>query len=107
MHRLPAELGLGGRRVNRIAKVVPWAVGNEFNEISRLAKNTQQALNHLQVRTLVVCTEQIGAANHTAVEHRPNAVIVVININPVANIGTVAIELRAAAGGEQTNHPGN
>ena len=97
---LPAEFGnnLGG--VDGVASVVSGAVGNEGHEFFILGavfartafiQNGADLVQDLEIVALIVAADIVGFAAPALVEDKVDGLAVVEHVEPVADVGTVAV----------------
>ena len=91
--RSPAELGAQLRGVDRIAQVVPGAVGDVVVRVARLAHQLEDQLDDVLVVLLAVGADQIGLADLALLEDRQDGRRVVVGVDPVAHVLALAVEL--------------
>src|SRR5690349_18186480 len=91
--RAPAELVVQRRGIDRIPQVVAGAVGDMIEVIRIATHQPQNAAHHRQIVSFALCANEIRAADLTVGQYSPYRAVVVVDVDPVANIGAVAVEL--------------
>lgn len=90
--RLPAELRLELRRIHRIAKVMSRSVLDIVDQGLRLAQGLQDGLDDLEVGSLVVSADVVDLAVAAVSDDQVDGVVVVTDIEPVTDVGTIAVD---------------
>ncbi len=102
--QLPAE-GRDLVDVHRVAPVVAEAVGDGLDVRLVAAAQLQQSVGQLAVGDLVVRADVVDLADRAPVEHELDGAVVVLDVDPVAHVATVAVQRHLGAveqvGGEQ------
>ena len=90
--RRPTELRGNFRRVNGVALVVTFAVGDELNQILTLAENAQNRLDDVQIRALIVPADVVDFADGAAPNNQVNRRAVILDVKPIANVYALAVD---------------
>ena len=107
--RLPAELGADLGRVDGVAAVVAGSVGNEGLQVAVSAKAARRerrvlrrrqnllesgadALDGVDIRLLVLAAEVVLLSDPALLENEPDTGAVVLDVQPVAHVHTVAVD---------------
>ena len=97
----PAEFAFDLGGVDGVALVVPWAVGHRDLLVPvaaavrsglQFVEQCAQAIDHFKVGLLVVAAYVVGLAWHAALEHQTQRLGMVIDIKPVADVVTLAVD---------------
>lgn len=89
----PAELLLELCRVDGITAIVARTVANPVKRVLRLSHALKDGLQNVDVVLLAVRADEIGLTDSTLREDVPDRTRVVLGVNPVADVLSVAIEL--------------
>lgn len=89
--RQPAELVVYLCGVDSIAHVVTLAVGDMGDEALRLAERLADYLYDVDVLHLVVTADVVHLADSTLVDDQIDSTAVILNVQPVADIQTLAV----------------
>ena len=101
------EVGVGGSpaeglhdlgRVNGVSLVVPGAIGDYVESISRQSEFREDHLQDLDVAPLALGADQVGFTDFALLQDRPHRARVVVDVYPVANVAPVAIILTSMPG---------
>ncbi len=97
--RTPAEFFAQARRVDGITGVVTGPIAHEGHQITvrpvarcEPVENVADRADQLQVRPLVLAPDVVAAPEHTLFQYEEERVGVILDIEPVANIGSVAVD---------------
>src|SRR5687768_13395115 len=98
--RGPAQLALDLARIDRVTQVVPGPilhVGDEAEDLrlghARLAcDGLTQALHHIDVLDLVVSADVVRLAVVAGLDHAPDGLAVVGDVEPVADVFALAVD---------------
>src|SRR3954447_6999155 len=101
--RGPAELAAQLAGLDRVAPVVPRAVGDVVVGVGILAHQLEDQCNHVAVVHLGFGADQVGLPDTAAVDDGPHRIIVVVDVDPVTDIEPVAVEL----GPDAVHHVGD
>src|SRR5450759_963301 len=93
----PTELGAQLRGVDRVPHVVAGAVADQVECILAQARELEDQLDHLAVVLLAVGADQVRLADLALVDDRPDGGVVVLDVDPVADVQPLAVELGADA----------
>ena len=94
VNRLPAELGLQLRAVDRVAAVVTGTVPDPVEVIRVPAHHGQDVTQHGDVVSFAVRADQVGLAQASLGQDGPHAGGVVVRVDPVAHVLPVAVQFR-------------
>ena len=94
---LPAQLAAELGAVDGVAAVVAGAVAHPVEVISRLPHALEDGSQHVDVGLLAVGADEVGLAHLAAGQDGPHGAGVVVGVDPVADVPTVAVELGAHA----------
>ena len=89
--RKPAQFIVNLCRFNCITHIVSLAVGYISNQAFRFAKLLADDLNDVDVLHLVVSTNVVNLTNASLVDNQIDCTAVILNIQPVTNILSIAI----------------
>ena len=89
--RQPAELVVDLRRVDRIAHIVPFAVGNERDEALRLAQLLTDELDDIDVPHLVVPADVVHLPHAPFVDDEVDRLAVILHIQPITHVLALAV----------------
>src|SRR3954452_1275457 len=89
--RLPAE-GADLLGAQRVAAVVAGAVGDVLDELLAGARELEDPLDDLDVRTLVGAADVVGLTRRPVLEHVADAAREVLDVEPVAHVHPVAVD---------------
>lgn len=89
--RFPSELVMNLRRVDRIATVVPLAIGNVRDQTFRLAELFADDLDDVDVSHFVMTADVVHLSDASFVNDQIDRATVIFNIKPVANVESFAI----------------
>ena len=92
--RRPAELAVNLGRIDRIAEIVARAVVDVFIPIRRFVHQGEDELDDRFVVLFAVGADHVVAARLAMIEYGPYGGVMVIHMDPVADVGTRAIEFR-------------
>ena len=79
------------RRVDRIATVVPLAIGNVRDQTFRLAELFADDLDDVDVSHFVMTADVVHLSDASFVNDQIDRATVIFNIKPVANVESFAI----------------
>ena len=94
MLRRPTELGAQFGRVDRVPAVMARTVLHPVERVLILAHHPQDHAQHGDVVLFAVRADQIRLADTTLRQDRPHAAGMVLRVNPVAHVQTLAVQLR-------------
>ena len=103
----PAELAAQLRGVDGVAAVVAGAVGHPVEVVGPLAHGNENRPQHVAVAALAVGADEVRLAATPAGQNLPHGRRVVIDVDPVANVAAVAVELGAHAVDDVGDLPGD
>ena len=83
--------------VDRIAAVVPETIVDRLDERVVASGEREQPRRQLAVGQLVAGTDVVDLAGHTLLEHELRGDVVVLDVDPVADVETVAVQRHLAA----------
>src|SRR6185437_4483590 len=86
------------RRVDRIPKVVPNPVDDVVEVVGIVVHQLEQGPQHRKVVAFAVGADQVRLSGSTAVEDAADRVVVVLDVDPVPDVGAGAVQLRAPPG---------
>lgn len=86
------ELG----RIDGVPPVVPGAIGDLVEGVSRQSELREDHLQDLGVAPLALGFDQVGFADFALPQDRPHRARVVVDVYPVADVAPVAAKLRPA-----------
>lgn len=86
------ELG----RIDGVPPVVPGAIGDLVEGVSRQSELREDHLQDLGVAPLALGSDQVGFADFALPQDRPHRARVVVDVYPVADVAPVAAKLRPA-----------
>src|SRR4051794_11753389 len=92
--RHPAELSAQLGAVDRVATVVPRPVRDELEAVLRTTQLAQHGGHDVAVAPLAVGTDQVGLTGPALLGDGPHGCVVVVDVDPVAHVEPVAVELR-------------
>ncbi|PAV72886.1 hypothetical protein WR25_21003 [Diploscapter pachys] len=104
--RRPAEFVADAAGVDRIALVVAGAVGDRGHLLgiglavgtrATIVEDRAQRLYHLDVLSLVVAADIVGAPRLTPLEHRLQRADVILDVQPVAHLVALAVDRQRLA----------
>lgn len=81
------------RAVNRIATVMARSVAHPVKIISITPKHPQQLAQNGQVVALAISANKVGLAHAAARKNLPHRRTVVLNVDPIANVPAVTVQL--------------
>ena len=85
---LPAQLaGIDG-----VPPIMPWTVNDMLEPVRGLAHELEQQSDDGAVALLTVGTDQVGLPQPALLDDRDDGIIVIIDVNPIADVEPVAIE---------------
>ena len=93
-------------RVDGVAQIVSRTVGDVDEIVPVPPEDAVERADALQVGPLAVRTDEVGLPRHTTVEDRPDGVIVVVDVDPVADVLSGAVEPRRLAVEQAGDLPG-
>src|ERR1019366_8063760 len=109
--RLPAQLALQLRRVDRVPPVVAGSVFDESNETEDVCRGPTRLFGHqlaerpddVDVGALLVAADVVGVTDLSALDDRPDGLAVVVDVEPIAAVAAGAVhgQLSALEGVEE------
>lgn len=78
--RLPAELRVDLRRVNGVAAVVAFAVGDVLDEVFGLAKFLEDGLDDVDVGALIVAADVVDLADAALLQDQVDGMAVILDV---------------------------
>ena len=103
----PAELAAQLRGVDGVAAVVAGAVGHPVEVVGFLAHGSEDRPQHVDVAALAVGADEVRLAVSPAGQDLPHGRGVVVDVDPVADVAAVAVELGAHAVDDVGDLPGD
>ena len=97
MDGAPTELGSELGRVDRVAAVVAWAVAHPVEGVGGLPHRLEDGAQNVDVGPLAVGADEVGLPYPSAGQDLPHRRGVVVDVDPVADVPAVAVELGADA----------
>src|SRR5208283_4987342 len=94
----PAQFVVQRRRVDGVSQVVADAVGDVVEIVGVATHHLQQRAQHTQVVALTFGADEVGPADLPFFEDPPHRVVVVVDVDPVADVGAAAVQLGPPAG---------
>ena len=92
----PNSLGQG-RRIDRVAEVVPDAVRHVIEVVGIPVHQLQDRSHHREVVALVLGTDEVRAANLAVLQNSRHRGVVVLDVNPVPDVSALPVQLGAPA----------
>ena len=86
------------RRVDRIPKVVAGPVDDVIEVVGIASHQFEQGPQHREVVAFAVGADQIGPPGATAVENAADRAVVIVDVDPVPDVGAGAVQLRSPPG---------
>ena len=105
--RPPAELALELGRVDGVAAVVAWAVGDPVEVLGVAAHGLEDHAQDRDVVLLPVGADEVGLPHAALGEDVPDGAGVVLGVDPVADVLAAAVELGADAVDDIRDLPGD
>ena len=93
----PAQFGPQFRGIDRVTAVMARTVLHPVERVLVLPHHLQDHAKHGDVVFLAVRADQVGLADTTLGQDRPHAAGMVLGVDPVANVLTLAVQLRPLA----------
>ena len=90
--REPTKLSMGFRRVDGIAHIVTFSVGDVCDEAFRLAELFTNQLHDVNIAHFVMPADVVDLSNAPVVNNQVNRLTVIFNIEPVAHVFTLAVD---------------
>ena len=98
---LPAEFALDLAGVDRIAPIVPRAIGDEGNQIGMgtmsrgrqaTVESRTQCAHQIQIGARRAASDQIGFANPARFDHPLDGRAMVGHMEPIANLAAITVD---------------
>ena len=105
--RQPAQFFMDFRRVDSVAPVMAFAVGNMMDEAFRLAQCFANQFDDVDVLHFIVAADIIDFADAALLEDEVDGPAMVFDIEPVANIEAVPIDRQRLVMQGVDDHEGN
>src|SRR5689334_9792933 len=112
LRRAPSERTLRLRAVDRVAEVVALAVWHELDQRARRPRCTVQLvvddvgekLDQMEVRHLLAATEVVALAELTTGHRPPQAVAVIVDVQPLADLLACPVDRQRLASAGIPDH---
>jgi hypothetical protein len=88
----PTELVANLTRIDRVAAIMPRAVGNKANQVFSFAKQTKESTNEFDVSQLGSAPNVVDLPRPSPLKHREQSFAMVLDMEPVAHVGTVPVD---------------
>src|SRR6266567_5559743 len=111
--RRPAKLAADLGRVDRITAIMPRAVLDEcdlphvIGPWLELAENTAQRTHDLEIGLFGATADVVGLTGSAALEHGADRCAVIADVEPVADLQTVAVDRQWLSGNRVVDHERN
>ena len=92
---LPTEFAMQLAPVGGVATVMAGPVAHPVEVIGRTAHELEDGMEHIDVGAFAVCADEVRLADTAARQDLPHRAGVILDVNPVAYILAVAVELGA------------
>ena len=102
--RLPAEFRVDLRRVDGVAAVVAFAVGDVLDEVFGLAELLEDGLDDVDVGALIVAADVVNLADATLLQDQFDGMAVVLDVEPVTDVLAVAVDWQLLVGQRVDDH---
>ena len=102
--RLPAEFRVDLRRVDGVAAIVAFAVGDVLDEVFGLAELLEDGLDDVDVGALIVATDIVDLADAALLQDQVDGMAVVLDVEPVADVLAVTVDRQLLVGQRVDDH---
>ena len=114
--RPPAQLLADTGGINRVARIMARTIGHEGDLLfiggpvaarALVIKDRTECFDQLKVGALILAAHIIAAPVFTLLQHQQQRIGVIFHIEPVANVGAIAIDRQRLTGERIQNHHRN